>query len=405
MSQRHTISGRRSTLVWLSVLIGLALIVALVIIVLFVYPDYQRRQQVEQHYQAGVAFQEIEDWDTAVEAFEKVVAMDAAHNDARSRLAEVKVRQQGALATAQAEAARETATAQARAEATAAAATTEAGIAQATLVAATATAQAKATTHAQDAKATATAEALAQNATATAQAQAELEARYQKGLAYIRLKRWDEAKAELDQVVSQDPTYKDVQTKLAEVELVIRSRPTATPTTTPIPSPTATATPRPKIVLEVAAGKPATASGFWRSSSFLFLPSAIVDRSTDESGACGRQITSYWLLPDKQTGWVQVDLQQNYTIVKLHWLNTHNSRCNDRATTRFHIALSETGAFTGEEQTVHSGTMALSLSPTHQEIVLSPPVVARYVRFYVDEFYEAGGGLNELEVYAEVPAP
>ena len=218
MSQRHIISGRRSALIWLSIVIGLVLVIALAVIILFVYPEYQRQQQAEQHYQAGVAFQDVGDWDKAVEAFEKVVAIDATHGDARSRLAEVKTRQQEALAQAQA-----------RAEATAATATVEARTAQATSAAATATAQARATAQAQEARATATAEALKQ-----------LEVHYQKGLGYMNLSRWEEAKAELEQVFEVDPNYKEVQAKLVEVQaeiakltLTVTSMPMATPTRKP----------------------------------------------------------------------------------------------------------------------------------------------------------------------------
>ena len=160
-----------------------------------------------------------------------------------------------------------------------------------------------------------------------------------------------------------------------------------------------------KTWVEVAAGKPTTASGFWNHPDLSFPPSGIVDGQTDESGDCvgGGHHTHYWLLPDQQTGWVQVDLLQNYNIVKLRWLNTYNGRCNGgRATTSFHIALSQTGVFNGEDQTVYSGTMTYSPSPTFEETVLSQSRLARYVRFYVDDYYGAGGGLNELEVYAEV---
>ena len=115
MAQRHTISGRRTGLVWLSILVGLALIVALVAIVLFVYPNYQRQQQVEQHYQAGVAFQETSDWDKAVEAYERVVAIDATYKDAQTRLTKGRTKQQEVPATIQA---RGTANAVAHLEAT-----------------------------------------------------------------------------------------------------------------------------------------------------------------------------------------------------------------------------------------------------------------------------------------------
>ena len=81
-------------------------------------------------------------------------------------------------------------------------------------------------------------------ATATAEA---LETHYQKGLAYINLEKWVEAKAELEKVFSVDPNYKEVRAKLAEVEAqMAKLTPTAPPTpptppTLPTP-PTSTST-------------------------------------------------------------------------------------------------------------------------------------------------------------------
>ena len=70
--------------------------------------------------------------------------------------------------------------------------------------------------------------------TATAEA---LEARYQKGLGYMNMERWEEAKAELEQVFTADPNYKEVQAKLVEVEdQIAKLTPTATPIITPPPS-------------------------------------------------------------------------------------------------------------------------------------------------------------------------
>ena len=158
--------------------------------------------------------------------------------------------------------------------------------------------------------------------------------------------------------------------------------------------------------IEVAAGKPTTASAFWSHPDLSFPPAGIVDGQIDEMGECagGGHATQYWLLPDGQAGWVQIDLQQNYDIVKLRWLNVYNGRCGgNRATTNFHIAVSRTGDFRGEEQTVYSGEMTFSQSPTFEETSLSPAISTRYVRFYVDDYYGTGGGLNELEVYATAP--
>lgn len=177
MAQRRIVSGRRSVLIWLSILIVLLLLLALAVIALFIYPNYQRQQQVEQRYQAGIAFQDMGDWDKAVEAFEKVIAIDATYKDERTRLAEVKAKQKEATDMARAGA-----------------------------------------------------------ATATADA---LEAHYQKGLGYMNIGWWEEAKAELEQVFEVDPNYKDVQAQLAMVNSeVMRLTPTAMPTPSATPTPT-----------------------------------------------------------------------------------------------------------------------------------------------------------------------
>ena len=177
---------------------------------------------------------------------------------------------------------------------------------------------------------------------------------------------------------------------------------TMTPTLTPAPTRVFTKTPLP-IVIEVSSGKPATASGFYKGGSqYSFAPSAIVDGQINEQ-PCTKGVengNTYWLLPDRKTGWVQIDLQTIYKVTKIRWLNTHNGSCGDRATTSFHISVSKTGSFTGEELLVYNGRMEFSKTPQIQEYVLTEPVDAKYVRFYVDDFYDWGGGLNELEVYA-----
>lgn len=227
MSQRVKVTGTRSIALWILIMIAAALVIGLVVGVLIIYPNYQDQQQVEQHYQAGIAFQETGDWDKAVQAFENVIAIDATYRDARSRLAEVKAKQQETDATAQAKAAQATMTAQARAEATGATATTEAEIAQATSVAATETAQTRSTAAAQQA-----------NATATAETVAQLEGTYQKCLGSINLERWEDAKTACDQVFSIDPNYKEIQTKLKEIEHKLVQVQTLTPTREPTPSTT-----------------------------------------------------------------------------------------------------------------------------------------------------------------------
>ena len=369
MSQRRIIPGRYSALIWLSIAIGVALVIALVVIVLFIYPEHQRQQQVEQHYQAGMTFQEVGDWDEAVEAFEKVVAIDASYRDARTRLAEVKTKQQEALAMAQAEAARATATAQVRAEATAAAATVEARMAKATSVAATATAQARATVQAQEAKATATAEALAQ-----------LEAHYQKGLGYMSLSRWEEAKTELEQVFEVDPNYKDVQARLAEAEAKWAEVQPRTPTVTP-------ATPTPGVIVATniaPEGKVEVSSANPHQEGQCYQGSRAVDGvlSGYPVAAC-----SEWATDGETVGaWLKITFPtpRHINQVVLY----------DRPNLSDHIL---EGALSFSDGT-SLGTGTLPNDGSARKLVFDPKIV-QWVQFTVDRAGGPNTGLAEIEVY------
>jgi tetratricopeptide (TPR) repeat protein len=213
MAQRHTVSGRRSVLAWVAVALVLVLAIALAVVVFVIGPERQldvqaaataraHASEVQRTYDAGTAFATAGDWQKAAEEFAKVVALEPGYKDAAARLAETR---------ANANAANATATGQAIAMAEQAA------------------------------------------AMATAEIRSAIESAYQRGLAYFNLERWEQAKAEFEQVIALDPNHKDVQAKLTEAEARLAEiralTPTAPPTTTPGPSPTplptATSTSRP----------------------------------------------------------------------------------------------------------------------------------------------------------------
>lgn len=213
MAQRKSVRGPRSSLLWLAIILILVLAIALAAVVFVIGPERQlavqatataqayisqatataqaHTSEVQRAYDAGVAFATAGDWDKAAEEFAKVVALEPGYKDATARLTEAR---------ANADAARVTATAQAIAVANQAA------------------------------------------ATATAEIRSAIESAYQRGLAYFDLERWEQAKAEFEQVIAVDPDYKDVQGKMAEVEARLAEiralTPTATLTITPGPSPT-----------------------------------------------------------------------------------------------------------------------------------------------------------------------
>jgi len=212
MSQRTKVVGTHAVIVWLLIIMAVITVGALAVGGLVVYPQLQEQRaeqtrlaEVERHYRAGIAFQDVGDWVAADAEYKQVITLDADYKDAKTRLAEVKARLAESKATAIAVAKAQAEQARADAQATAAAAPT------------------------------ATAEAL--------------EAHYQKGLGYMNMGRWEEAKAELEQVFAVDPNYKEVQARLAEVEAKLEelSIPTATltpePTDTPEPGITSTQAP------------------------------------------------------------------------------------------------------------------------------------------------------------------
>lgn len=215
MSQRHSISGRRSGLVWLAILLLFALVTLIAVVALLIVPEQAEKRalvratvetearlaaeaataqaetaEVERQYQAGVAFQAAGRWDDAIAAFTEVVRRAPGYKDASARMAQVSQTRVAAGASADA-----TATAKMQVE--------------------------------QGGRATATAEAL--------------EAHYQKGIGYINLKQWLEAQAELRAVFGADPNYRDVQAQLALVNTEItKLTPAATATSSASPAPTRT---------------------------------------------------------------------------------------------------------------------------------------------------------------------
>ena len=217
MSQRTKVVGARAPMVWLLIFVVLVVIAALAVGGLVIYPQFQeqreeqaRQDEAEQHYQAGVAFQNVGELEAAKGEYMQVISLDAAYKDVQARLAEVKGHLAESMATATA--------------ATIAQVEQEQASARATAVAAQVTAAAVPTT---------TAEAL--------------ESRYQRALALVNLQQWVEAQAELRVVFDGDPDYKDVQSQLALVNAeVARSTPTATPA--PLTTPTNIPTPSMYIV-------------------------------------------------------------------------------------------------------------------------------------------------------------
>jgi len=297
MTQRHTASGRKPVLVWLAIVLVLVLAIALAAFVFVIGPQQQLRQQVqataearqaevERLYAAGVAFQNAGDCSKAADSLAQVISREPGYKDTQARLAEARACQQAAGATATAQA---IAMAQATVEAQATTVADARALTQATAEAqATATADARALAQATAATATVAAEASA--ARATAEAATAIETAYQRGMGYYNLERWAEAQTAFEEVFAADPTYKDVQAKLAEVEAKLAEVQKLTPTATPVP----TATPIPPAqtpqIINVALKKPATASLTYKQDT----PNKVNDGDLETAWNAGAHGPQWW---------------------------------------------------------------------------------------------------------------
>jgi hypothetical protein len=119
-----------------------------------------------------------------------------------------------------------------------------------------------------------------------------------------------------------------------------------------------------------------------------YSPANVINGSTSDANG-------YWLLKNDLTGYVKVDLGQEYDVGKIDVTNTFNPPYNDRGTTKYRIVLESEG---GTSTTVKSGGMTPG-NKTYS-FALDNLITARYVYFYVDAFYWRGGGINEIEVYS-----
>ncbi len=158
----------------------------------------------------------------------------------------------------------------------------------------------------------------------------------------------------------------------------------------------------------LALGRPVTGSGFFdgvRGEVFPF--DNVVDGRLNDTGTAGDW--SFWLTPDRQTGFFTVDLEAIRLITAFELQNTHNRSFDDRATKDFHIDLSVDGAVF---DTVLTGVLPFDVDDPIEILAFDvPDREARFVRFHVDSFHEPkgprGGGLNEIRVLGvgQVPEP
>ncbi|MHB8181324.1 MAG: family 16 glycoside hydrolase, partial [Acidithiobacillus ferrivorans] len=152
------------------------------------------------------------------------------------------------------------------------------------------------------------------------------------------------------------------------------------------------------VATNVAQGKATSSSADYSST---YSSAKIVDGSFGEG----------WITPDNPSttnpSWVQVDLGAQFVVGRINLLPTHAGTLLNRATTAWHISVSNDGATWTDVARGSSPAGMINVNGADGQIpwqqVKMAPSLVRYVRFYVDGYFGYGGGLDELQVYG-VPA-
>lgn len=156
----------------------------------------------------------------------------------------------------------------------------------------------------------------------------------------------------------------------------------------------------------IALGMTVTGSPYYNSGSEVFPYWKIVDGSVADGGSAYNW--NFWLTPNGQTGWAQIDLSKEYSIGKIEFLNTHNRWYNDRTTRNWTIEILNSSlismfSISGSESDLNMSPWTDPIPP--KIIDLTMPVTGRYVKFSVNSYWGSSGGLNELRVYEAMPIP
>ena len=115
---------------------------------------------------------------------------------------------------------------------------------------------------------------------------------------------------------------------------------------------------------------------------------------------------NFWLAPNMKAGPEQgfiLDLGFAQKAVGVRLKNTHNRRSRDRGTKRFRL-LGSSRSSEGPWQNILEANLEDSRQqkpPPVKLLLFKSPLVVRFVKFELLEFWGVGGGLQHLSVLAE----
>lgn len=112
------------------------------------------------------------------------------------------------------------------------------------------------------------------------------------------------------------------------------------------------------------------------------------------SKAVDNDPNSEWLLPDRATGWIDVEISPPRAVRIVRLLNARNVPYNDRATGEFRVESSLKGAPLAGVDGAFPG---FSAAPMWRDVTLDGQTVD-HIKVFVRSFHEAGGGFAEITI-------
>ncbi|HET6880438.1 MAG TPA: NPCBM/NEW2 domain-containing protein [Pirellulales bacterium] len=131
-----------------------------------------------------------------------------------------------------------------------------------------------------------------------------------------------------------------------------------------------------------------------------FPPAAVSDGIVSQTGS---ELEGYWLLPEKNTGWVDVDLSfaaprpcRGVVADRVVVCNQHNGMSGDRGTTVFNVALVADGKELWRREKIE---LPWSADDDPKADVALPPLRFDRLRIETTQWHGLGGGLSEVEIW------
>jgi hypothetical protein len=112
-----------------------------------------------------------------------------------------------------------------------------------------------------------------------------------------------------------------------------------------------------------------------------------------DDGSVFESCSDYWLLPDRQTGSLEIRMHQVERVKSVALLNTRNGRMGDRSTRKLNLIFQARGVV------AHRLQVDLQPFPHWTLLKLEEAIEADTVRVEVVSFNGKGAGINEIKLY------